>query len=374
MKRILICPNAFKGSLDAKAVAGAIARGLRESALECTIVELPIADGGDGSLGVINQYLDAVEMRLGVNDPLGAPVHARYGWHESEKTGVVELAEASGLKLLSPVSLNPWQATTRGTGQLIRNLLEKGARRIYLTIGGSATIDGAMGILDALGVKFYHSSGLVPGPLPSDLDKIVRIDADDALFLLQGLELIVLCDVENPLLGAHGAAAVFGPQKGADEEGVLRLERGLANLAGVVAECTGRSVDDLKHGGAAGGVAAMLHGVLGARLVNGGEQILQWAGFDGALQQADIVITGEGKIDEQTAYGKGPGLVARKAKQAGKHVLGLCGMVSPDLRSYDHFDVVLPIANGPGSLADAFAHTAQNLERTACEVGKLLKG
>lgn len=371
--RILIAPNAFKESLDATAVAEAIGLGLRKSDLKCTVSELPIADGGDGSLHVISQYLGAQMLEMEVNGPMGWHVQAKYGWEPGKKIGIVELAEASGIRHLHTDQLDPWNATTTGTGQLIRALVERGAKTIYLTVGGSATIDGGVGLLSELGVRFDHQSGQITQPMTSDLHKITHINATNALDLLADIRIIILCDVENPLLGAHGAATVFGPQKGASEKDVEQLEADLSNLAQVIAHDFGKSVGDMKHAGAAGGVSGALHGVLNAALVNGGEQILEWAGFDEELESADVVITGEGRIDSQTAYGKGPGLVARRAQNAGKYVIGLCGAVSPEVMVYEHFDVVLPVTSEPGSLHEVFQNTERNLERTAFMLGQMLK-
>lgn len=369
---ILIVPNAFKESLEAEKVACAIRNGLKLSGLYCICNELPIADGGDGSLGVINQYLGAELFELEVNGPVGWHVMAKYGWQKRSEIGVVELAEASGIRHLHADQLDPWNASTVGTGQLIRELVEMGAKTIYLTVGGSATVDGALGILSALGTRFYHSKGQLTQPLTADLHKIVALDVSETLALLKDTSITILCDVINPLLGPHGAATVFGPQKGAKPNDIAQLEEGFANLAAIIARDFMKDIGDLPHAGAAGGVAGVLHGVLGSELVNGGKQILEWAGFEEALEKADVVITGEGKIDEQTAYGKGPGLVAKLAKDAGKYVIGISGSVSAEPRFYENFDIVLPIINAPGSIVEIFNHTAENLERTAMMIGRML--
>jgi len=371
--QILVAPNAFKESLEADRVAHSLINGLKASDLSCDCDALPIADGGDGSLPVIAQYLDAEVLEFSVKGPLGDPINARFGWQRDQKIGIVELAEASGIRHLSVDQLDPWQTSTFGTGELIKMLVEKGAEKIYLTVGGSATVDGALGILSALGTQFFDDHGAIDGPLTSDLIRISSVDLSKANALLANTSLHVLCDVNNPLLGSEGSAAVFGPQKGAKPEDVEKLEAGLSNLARVIERDFGRSIGTMPHAGAAGGVAGVLHGFFGAELINGGEQILKWAAFDQALEKADVVITGEGKIDEQTAYGKGPGLVAKKAKDAGKYVIGICGMVSPEPRYYDYFDWVFPVTNGPQSLKDAFANTEKNLERTGMMLGRMLK-
>lgn len=369
--KILISPNAFKGALSAELAAEAIEMGLKQASSSLDCVVLPIADGGDGSLGVIARYLKAEIFSKEVVGPLGERVVANYGWHDSGQTAIVELAEASGIKLVQ--SLDPWNATTFGTGQLIRGILARGAKKIYLTVGGSATVDGALGILDALGVTFFEGDELIDNPKPSDIKRISRMEVDALMQLTRECALSILCDVENPLLGDEGAAKIFGPQKGLSDKGVVWFDDALKWLADLVTVATGREVHSLPHGGAAGGVAAVLHGLLGAELLNGGEQILEWTGFLEHLGSADLLITGEGKIDQQTNYGKGPGLVARKANQAGVKVIGLTGGVQTEIVDAEFFDVVLPIIHSPEvKLQDAMNYTYTNLERTAYQLGKLL--
>lgn len=370
MPNVLICPNAFKSSLSAEAVANAIAAGLQQSALDCTCTTLAIADGGDGTLNVVAGYLGLELRTLEVNGPLGKHVQAAYG--VKGDMALIELAEASGLHLLNENELDPWAATTLGTGQLIADALDRGARKIYLTVGGSATVDGALGILDALGVVFHHEFGSIQQPVPSDFGRIQHIDLRQAEDLLEGVELFVLTDVTNPLVGAQGAAAVFGPQKGAKSEDIEVLDAGLQHLADLVARTKGVAVHELEGAGAAGGVAGILHGLLGARLLNGAEQVLEWSGFKNELEKAAIVITAEGHMDEQTAYGKGPGKVAQLAKAAGKMVIGLAGGVSRELTELAGFDAVFPVVHAPVSHFEAYAATAENLTRTARQIGNLL--
>lgn len=373
MMNILVSPNAFKSALSANETAAAICRGFERSDLECKCIELPIADGGDGSLDVISKYLNAEIKQVKVKDPIGRKVDANFGWNDTEKTAIVELAEASGLQLIKEEIQNPLKATTFGTGQLMMEALNLGAKRIYLTLGGSATVDGAIGILDAMGVVFKgHDGILILNPIPSDLHLITEIDTSKIEEQMRGVEMIILCDVKNPLLGDEGAASVFGPQKGASDDDVKTLENGLSHFADVIEEKFDVDIRSVRHGGAAGGISAVLHGVLGASLVDGAEQILDWANFDEAVSSADIVITAEGQIDEQTAYGKGPGRVVKKAKGSGKLTIGMSGSVEADDMGFENFDMVLPIVNAPGKLSVAFANTAKNLERTAYQLGQFL--
>ncbi|MEQ8473833.1 MAG: glycerate kinase [Marinoscillum sp.] len=367
---ILVCPNSYKGALDAASAAKAISAGLTASNKNIKCTSIPIADGGDGSLPVIAKYLHTEECFWEVEGPLGKLVDARFGWFEDGRFAVIELAEASGIRLVE--ELDPWGASSIGTGQLIKRAIQKGATRIYLTIGGSATVDGALGLLHALGVKFLEKGVEIENPKPSDFQRIDDLDADEALELLSYTKLTILCDVTNPLLGDKGAVAIFGPQKGLKDKGVVWFEKSFKAFANLIETKFGRHIHDVKYGGAAGGIAAVLYGVFGAELVHGGEQILEWANFNQHLSKADVVITGEGRIDSQTNFGKGPGLVALKAKDAGKKVIGLSGAVALNPDHVDFFDVIIPITNGPCTLEEAMTSTSQNLERSGRELGKLL--
>lgn len=368
---ILVCPNAFKGSLRASDAAQAITDGLHQSGLTGDFMELPLADGGDGSLEVVAKYLKANLMHKEVRGPLGQTVMAQYGWNSQTFTGIVELAEASGIRLLRPDQLDPWKATTYGTGQLVAHLIEQGAETIYLTVGGSATVDGGLGILEALGATFHVGVLQESQVTPADIDRLTHLD----LSRLQQLDVSIniLCDVDNPLLGETGAATIFGPQKGATQADVTALEKSLSYLEELVVNAGGQASAQMRHGGAAGGVAAILHGAMGATLMSGSEAILTWAGFEEALQRVDVVITGEGRIDDQTQFGKGPGLAAALAKKAGKTVIGFSGYQLPEDRGFDHFDAIFSIANGPDTLKNAMNNTVNNLERTAFQLGKLLQ-
>jgi glycerate kinase len=287
---------------------------------------------------------------------------------------IIEMANASGLRLLAHHELAPLHASSTGTGDLIRAALEKGARQILVGMGGSATVDGGAGILRALGVSFLDADGRELTDLPAGLVDLATIDLGGLDLRLRTVELTVLCDVDNPLLGAQGAAAVFGPQKGASSQDVELLERCLRRFADVVKWQLGVALADLPKAGTAGGAAAGLHGVLGARLVDGIDYFLNSSGFEAALARADWVITGEGSLDEQTLKGKGPYGVANAAKSKGVPVIAFAGRLpreqSPELESY--FDVLLPINHEASSLADALPHTEANLTATARAVGNLL--
>jgi len=371
---ILIAPNAFKNSLSATAAAEAIRAGLQQSTLDCTCECFPVGDGGDGTAALLIQKCGGKTIRCEVHNPLGRRIKATFGLIDGGKTAVIELADASGLRLLRRDEFNPLRATTYGTGQLIQGALDKGAVRIILGIGGSATVDGGAGILQALGARFAGANGNDLSHLPEDLVDLRSIDLAGLDPRILRCELTVLCDVDNPLLGEQGAAEVFGPQKGATPSMVVKLQAALEKLSDVVYRQTGKDIARLKHGGAAGGVAAGLRGLLNAKLVKGIEHFLDMTGFENALQKADAVITGEGSIDEQTLQGKGPFGVARRAKKRKIPVIGLAGRVpheaNASLRRY--FDVLLAIGHGPVSTETALQQTAQDLQRTAMELGNIL--
>ena len=312
---ILIAPNAFKNSLDAAKVAEAINNGLHKSKLSCTTTCFPVADGGDGTAGLLIDHLDGQLIHAIVNDPLKRKISSSFGWIEKDKTAIIELAAASGLRLLKADEYDPLITTTQGTGELIIEALNKNATKIILCIGGSATVDGGTGILNALGIKFFDAERNELDDLPASLSSLAEIDITGLDKRIANTEIIILCDVENPLLGPNGAAAVFGPQKGASAKDVELLEAGLTKFRDVVLNKTGKDMAVIKHGGAAGGVAASLHTFLNARLVNGIDYFLEATGFEKELKKADIVITGEGSIDEQTLAGQRPIWSSKKSKR-----------------------------------------------------------
>lgn len=371
---ILIAPNTFKNSLPAADAAEAIRRGILQSGLACTTQCFPVGDGGDGTAALIVKYFGGVTYVAEAHDPIGRMIKTSIGFIDRGKTAVIEMADISGLKLLQQDELDPLLATSFGCGELLRIAMDKGARKIILAIGGSATVDGGCGILQALGVRFLDPAGNELENLPQNLDTLDKLDLTGIDKRIWNTELIVLCDVENVLLGEKGAATVFGPQKGAYPEDVVRLERALKKLRDVSLLHTGIDMNVLKHGGAAGGTAAGLHIFLKAKLVSGVEYFLDITGFDEALQTAGFLITGEGTIDLQTLEGKAPFGVARRAKEKNIPVAALAGQVSlePGSPIMNHFDVVLAIGSQPEDLNAALLHTATNLENTALQIGRMI--
>ena len=372
--QILISPNAFKNCLDANAAAMAILQGLQESKLSFTYQLLPVGDGGDGTGALIIQQCGGSMVPAIVKDPLMRNIQTSFGWMEYQQTAVIEMAAASGLHCLAANELDPLHASSFGTGELILKALDKGAKHIILCLGGSATVDGGTGILRALGVRFLDMNGLELTVLPSQLPELVKIDTSGLDPRIASCKFSVLCDVQNHLLGDNGAAAVFGPQKGATKEGVVFLETALRTLNRVSIQQFGKDLNKIQFGGTAGGAAAGLSAFLGAQLVNGIDYYLELTGFEQALQYCNLVITGEGSIDRQTLQGKAPFGVARYAKKNGIEVIALAGKIplEPGSDFYEYFDVLLAIGNEPKDLPAALKDTALNLKRTATAVGILL--
>ncbi len=371
---ILIAPNAFKNSLDAAKVAEAINNGLHKSKLSCTTTCFPVADGGDGTAGLLNDHLGGLLIHAIVKDPLKRKITSSFGWIEKDKTAIIELAAASGLRLLKADEYDPLITTTQGTGELIIEALNKYANKIILCIGGSATVDGGTGILKALGIKFFDSERNELNNLPASLSSLAEIDVTGIDKRIGNTEIIILCDVENPLLGPNGAAAVFGPQKGASAKDVELLEAGLTKFRDLVLSKTGKDMAIIKHGGAAGGVAASLHVFLNARLVNGIDYFLEATGFEKELKKADLVVTGEGSIDEQTLQGKGPFGVAKRAKEFLLPVIAFAGRVAitPDQSAQQYFDRIISINENMDDMELAMKNTYMNLEKAAERLGDLL--
>lgn len=371
---ILIAPNAFKNCLTASEVAEAICCGLAKSELKFTSECFPIGDGGDGTGDLITKKRNGVTIPWDVHDPLRRKIKSSFGLIDEGQTAIIEMADASGLRLLSKDELNPLIASSYGTGELIKRALDSGVKKIIICVGGSATVDGGCGILQALGIRFLNANGEEISASPQSLTNLSAIDVSGLDKRILDCEVIILCDVDNKLLGIEGAASVFGPQKGAVGSDVERLEEALGKFAAIAFEQTGKDLSTIRSGGAAGGTAAGLYAFLNAKLVNGIEYFLELTDFDRALQKSDVVITGEGSIDEQTLNGKGPFGVACRAKWKGIPVIGLAGKVPIEMSKnmQQYFDVLLSIGHEPSDLTSAMRNSRKNLKRMANEVGRLL--
>jgi glycerate kinase len=371
---VLIAPNAFKHGPGATEVARAIELGIKKSGLQCTTTLFPVGDGGDGTAGLIIEKEKGIRVPVHTVDPFGKEMLTEFGLIDNGATAVIEMANASGTRLLEKHQLNPLRASTYGTGLIIKHALDKGVSRIIIGMGGSATVDGGTGILQALGFRFLNREGEELQSLPGSLIDLYSIDDRNIDTRIAACTIIVLCDVRNVLLGKEGAAEVFGPQKGADAEMVQKLETALMQWSRRTLAHTGIDMAALVHGGTAGGAAAGMHAYLNAQLVDGAAYFLQATGFNEALSQADVVITGEGSLDAQTIQGKAPFAVAQAAKEKGIPVIGMGGKIPTedvkDLNSY--FDVLMSISPGPSSLTESIKDTEINLEQTAKAIGNLL--
>ncbi len=374
MKKIVIASDSFKGSLSSAEVAACGERAVHRLFPDCKVVQLPVADGGEGTAETLTAALGGQSVTAIVHDPLGRLITARYGWIAQEQTALIEMAAASGLPLLPLEERNPWLTSTYGTGELIRNALERGCHKFLIAIGGSATNDGGMGLLQALGFRFLDAEGKELPGCGGSLQQIQQIDSSGVLVDLAQCQFTVACDVTNPFYGPTGAAYVFAPQKGADAEMVEALDQGLRHFAQLIHTTQGIAIDQLAGAGAAGGLGGGLVAFLNARLTPGIEMVLDALRFDTQITGADLIITGEGKLDAQTCMGKTPLGILRRAQQQGIPVVALGGAVeASEALNQCGFLAVFPILPYPTSLTEAMdsSFTQQNIERTIAQVLRL---
>ncbi|MCL6521600.1 MAG: glycerate kinase [Firmicutes bacterium] len=378
--RVLVAPCSFKGSLSALEAAEAMAEGWLGARPRDEVIRLPVADGGEGTLEVLLHGSGGRLLRSRVSGPLGEPVEAEWGLLP-DGTAVVELAQAAGLGRLPPGRRDPLRAGTRGVGELVRAALDAGARRLLVTLGGSATNDGGAGLLRALGAELLDAAGRPLEEGGAALARLERLDLTRLEPRLAGVELAVACDVTNPLLGPSGASAVYGPQKGAGPAEVARLERALERWAerveAAVAPPPSGRWRDAPGAGAAGGAGFALLAVLGARFEPGARLVLDRLGFDERLAGSELVLTGEGRLDGQTAFGKAPAEVARRAARRGVPAVALAGGLGPGaeglLEPEGGLAALLPAVDGPVPLEEAMAEAAV-LVRAAAERAARLVG
>lgn len=371
--RVVIAPDSFKESLSAPDVTDAIARGLSRAIPTATIDRAPMADGGEGT---VEALVDATRGRVEtmcVTGPLGQPVTARYGLLGDGATAAVEMAAASGLPLVPVEERDPSRTTTYGTGELIAAAFDRGARKILVGIGGSATNDGGAGMAQALGVKLLDQQGQAIGPGGAELLRLARIERDASARRFAEVEVEVACDVDNPLLGERGAARVYAPQKGADAQMVELLEQALANFADVVKRDLGVDVTGLPGAGAAGGLGAGLVAFLNAKLRLGIEIVIEATRLPERVRDADLVITGEGQIDGQSAYGKTAVGVAKVAAAAGVPVVAIAGSLGHGHEAVlEHgIQAYFSIMDRPMARDEAFANAASLVETCAEHIGRL---
>jgi len=362
---ILVSPNSMKGSLSAINFAGIVEKAFMAASDDFVIKKIPVADGGDMTGEIITRALNATEISIEVEDPLGRPVTAKYSIAGS--TAIIEMAEASGIKLLGSDELNPLKASTYGTGQLIADAIGRGCSNIILGIGGSATVDGGTGMLTALGFKLSDETGR---PLKGNGENLKSIKRLERSGIADGIEIKIISDVDNPLTGSQGAAAIFGPQKGATPEMVTALEEGLANWASLLELYCGKSLKSLNGAGAAGGISIPLISFFNAEIVPGADFILSLLNFEEHAKWSDLVITGEGKIDSQTLNNKAPKAVANVAHRFNKPVVAIGGNVQRE--ASPAFSGIFSIINEPMAVEDAIMKAPDLLYNFAFELAQLL--
>ena len=373
VSRILLAPDKFKGSLTSFEVCEALEKGLRMASPGIEIVQMPMADGGEGWLELIAHYTEGVEIPLEVSNPLFHPVKASWLLSADGNNAFVEMAKASGLQLLTPSFYNPADTSTFGTGQLIKAALKSGAKNVYIGVGGSATNDGGIGMAAALGYKFLDESGKELLPIGGNLIHINKIDSRSRIDLGDS-KFIVATDVKNLLCGEHGATKIYGPQKGADTAMVEMLENGMRNYSEVLKRELEIDVSTIEGAGAAGGLAAGCIAFLNASIQPGFELLWEFAQGEQAIQNTDLIITGEGKVDRQTLSGKVVAGIANKAKQFQKKLILICGglELSPqDLQGLG-VSATFSIMDKPMSLEEAFKQAPKLVERIGYEIGSIL--
>jgi glycerate 2-kinase len=373
--KIVIAPDSFKESLSALEVSEAIEKGFKQMIPDAEYVKVPMADGGEGTVQSLVDATDGEIIRKKVTGPLGDPVEAFFGILGNKTTAVIEMAAASGLHLVPIEKRNPLVTTTRGTGELIAAALDYGVNHIIIGLGGSATNDGGAGLAKALGARLLDRNGYEIGEGGGSLSDLASINIEGLDPRLATIKIEVACDVDNPLTGEKGASAIFGPQKGATPEMVVQLDQNLGHFAAIIERDLGKKIGDISGAGAAGGLGGGLLAFLPSELKRGIEIVIEATGLSDLVRDADLVITGEGKIDSQTIFGKTPIGVAKTAKHYGVPVVGIAGNLSKDSHVVHDFgiDAVFSIVPGVILLEDAFENARDYVERTAANIAALWK-
>ncbi|WP_088032271.1 glycerate kinase [Evansella clarkii] len=373
---ILIAPDSFKGCMSSVEAAEAIQRGIKRSPFRgATVKTVPMADGGEGTVDALLAPLSAEKIKVKTVDPIGRETLGFFAWNEARKVAVIETASASGITLLSEDELDPEAATTHGTGIIMRAALDKGAEEIVLGIGGSATVDGGAGFLQELGAEFIDKSGQSIKRVSGRLSEIHQITTKSLDERLVKVKLIVASDVKNPLLGENGAIAVFGPQKGVKKEEIRNYETGMKQFADITASVTGEDLRDRPGAGAAGGFGFSLMSYLGGEVRNGFDLISDLTNLEQKIEWADIIISGEGRLDEQTFFGKGPMGLARMALNKKKTALLFGGAVSESfIKNTLNENNLIPVSliNEITTLEEAMENGAELLEQASWHTMKTL--
>lgn len=368
--KIIVAPNALKDSLSATKAAEAIAVGIRRSITDAEIIKIPVADGGDGLLDVLAAPLHAERHTCTVRGPLGTAVKAFFLFCPEQQLALIEMAAASGIALLPPEQRKPMLASTFGTGELIQAAVDLGATRILLGIGGSASTDGGTGLATALGVQFLDKHGTsLPGNGLS-LQKINSIDLRGMDQRLKNIRLEIACDVNNPLLGEHGSARIYAAQKGASEEQIEQLECGLENFSDVIKQQLHNDIRNIPGSGAAGGLSVALIAFFDAEIVPGAKHILKLLHFNQTLENADLVITCEGRLDMQTRFAKAPAAVASAAMEKGVPCIAIAGQLGKGAFELEDIGIKAVFSLNPGLLSrqDAIKNAAEHLANTAEQI------
>ncbi|MDU7812691.1 MAG: glycerate kinase [Atlantibacter hermannii] len=373
--KIVIAPDSWKESLSALEVATAIEDGFRQIFPDAEVVKIPMADGGEGTVEAMVAATQGRIVTLSVTGPLGEPVEAFYGLSGDEKQAFIEMAAASGLESVPTARRDPRITTSWGTGELIRHALDAGVRHIIIGLGGSATNDGGAGMVQALGAGLLDAQGEQIAGGGEALSQLERIDTRRLDPRLAECRIEVACDVTNPLTGEEGATAVFGPQKGATPDMVRQLDEALTHYGKIIERDLDKSVLTLKGGGAAGGMGVALYAFCGAELRQGVEIVTEALSLDAAVRHADLVITGEGRIDSQTIHGKVPIGVARVAKRYDIPVIGIAGSLTKDVGVvYDHgLDAIFSVIPRICTLDEALENAADNLRMKARNIAAVMK-
>lgn len=377
MRKIVIAIDSFKGCLSSEALENSIEKGIRKVWKDGIICKLPIADGGEGTVEALTRTLGGKKITCRVQGPLRSPVEAVYGWIPERQMAVIEMASASGLPLIPWAEGNVMRTTSYGTGQLIADALQHGCKHILLGIGGSATNDAGVGMLQALGFRFLDQQGKETGDGGSCLSQICQIDTSQVLPQLKTCDIEVATDVKNPFYGENGAAFVFAPQKGANQEQVKLLDEGLRSFAKLIQAKLGINVQDIAGAGAAGGLGGGCVAFLQAHLTPGIDKIKEYLNFDQLIHDADLIITGEGKVDQQTSQGKVVDGIIRSAQKYQIPVIILTGNCQEKNEEIDEnpFVSCFSIHSAPVSFDEAIQpeYAAQQIERIAQMSCKLFR-
>lgn len=374
--KIVIAIDAFKESITSLQAGEAVRSGILAAMPGANVDVFPLADGGEGTVEAMTTVLGGQIVSIQVTGPMGEQITAQYGIIPQRKIAVIEIQQAAGLMMVSPDKRNPMNTTTYGVGEIIRHALDLGYREFIVGLGGSATNDGGLGMLEALGARFLNSSGVQVGPYGRDLEQVSYADLSSMDPRLQDCVFELACDVSNPLCGSNGAAAVYGPQKGANPQTVLRLDTALRKFAAVTQQAVEQSLAEQSGAGAAGGLGFAFMSYLSATMRSGIETVIQTVGLEEAIKDADYVVTGEGRLDAQTAMGKAPMGIAKLAKKYGKPVIALAGSVLANAAACNDvgIDSFFSVLQSPITLQEAMQEDVvlKNIEMTACQIFRLI--